>query len=266
MRFRRRRRRPLAWFPGIGTNVTVGETVITKNAQELIFTVDGDGDITFAETALTFDFGQERMLQFAQQNVPTLTLDDIMGSGWQARRIVGSMFCCLSPTGFNAADVVANQPLAVLVTIGMMVRKVSQDGVPNDGTTNTQEQRDITDPWIWRRSWLLGRGARAVRNPSTAQLVFAPSGTGAATSDIDSGYSQFPPTNADYGSLREGTHVDAKCNRIIGPEDRLFMHVAATRVPLNPAQTTNGATINVLWDLRLLGNLRRFTNRRNASR
>lgn len=267
MRRFRRRRRALAWFPTIGSNVTVGEVQITKAAQSAFFSVSGDGDINFFETAVTFDFGQERLEQFADANIPTQTLNDLMGSGWQLRRIVGSVFCHRVPTGVNAGDITANQVPALLVTAGWMVRKVGQDGGVVDTATNTQERRDITDPWIWRRSWILGQGSRPVINRSTAQLTEGPSGLGVGTDDLLASYAHYPTTNAGYGSLREGTAVDQKCNRIIGPEDRLFFHMAAQLAPPSqPPAIINGTSVAFTWDVRYLGNLRRFTNRRNASR
>lgn len=66
-------------------------------------------------------------------------------------------------------------------------------------------------------------------------------------------------------SVREGTFVDQKTARIVGPDERLFMNVQVTT--LNGSGGVDLTGIQLYWNLRFVASLKtNLGNRRNASR
>lgn len=272
-RFRRRRKARPIWFPPLGAQFTIGDT--TTNTGFVTFSLDvpADGSIAQAEVALTFDFGEERLLNFASQVTPTITLADLAESSWRLRRAVGKIHATFFPGTLidNVFEGTNNAVPACYFAAGLMVRKVdSQGNIFNN--VNLLERDDYIDPWIWRRTWVLGQGVEtglqsfSAGNPWGTVDTF-PTVLGARAFREQVAFSTFPQTNAHYGSVLDGPHIDAKTNRVIGPEDRLFLHFTTKALPIQPqAQYVTDSSVLGVYDLRLLGNLLRSSNRRNASR
>lgn len=164
--------------------------------------------------------------------------------GYSLQRAVGSIFCSVEQQLFIQGE---NVPYNFMCTAGLMVRRVNDAGDPN-----TFSPPDIfesmSDPWIWRRSW-------ALTNQPQAQS--------------SGGYFPYPSNNAAYGSIREGSHIDAKTRRTIKQEERLFLTLMTTCVgPLtDPPALQEGYGINWMWNIRFFGRVFQTSgNRRNASR
>jgi len=188
---------------------------------------------------------------------PISTLSDIENSGYRLRRIVGKIFVFIGQTRITTASIIG-------VTAGFIIRRTDPNGASLAGAVVADNVNPATidnqmDPWIWRRSWLLGNG------PSFSSDGGSP--TNESTALIDQ---RTPSTNfgRDQGSALDGPHVDQKTARIIGPEERLFLDVSATVVLPNasPPNTGNPSVV-IVTEFRVLGSMRTSSgNRRNASR
>lgn len=254
MRMRRgfRRRRPaVSWFPTLQQEPTLPEgcnnTVFTEWPNWLI------GDLTVAQATdcpgentqvidLTWDFPIEEELTLDQ--VPSLA--DFQGSAWRLRRMVGNLVVTTYDIS-NSPSGVTPQP--VMVGAGLIVLKVNDNGNPlqDDRNYSPLMWKNIRDPWAWRRTWVLQPEVQYGLPPGTLPRPY-------------------PVCNAEYGTAVGGPYFDAKTNRRIGQEERLFLCIDAYR--RNFSSIIQGVAASVQWtlDYRLLGNLLKETNRRNASR
>lgn len=274
MAFKRRRRkaRPL-WFPPLGTAFAISEDTTVFGPNTFQLDVLASGAITFSEIPLTFDFGQEAALADEQANPGTVKLANLMSSAWRLRRIVGNLYATFSVNLSNANDPNQDSPPAAWFAAGFMVRNVDEFGVPVGINVDLLNQDDYTDPWIWRRVWLLGQGATDTRYrdsgniarfnnlPATDQANANP-----ASAAANYPFTHFPNNNIAYGTAVGGPYIDSHTNRVIGPEQRLFLHLATKAIPIQPQPYAFSNRISGSWDLRYLGNLQRATNRRNAAR
>lgn len=240
MAFRRRRRfKPrVQWMLPLGTDPASGDEFPQWPAAQYDcgLTIVGRDPTTVVQ-ALTWDYPPEESI-LANQIV---SLADLESSAWRLRRIVGKIFVGCSTPGLAPA---------FAVTVGFIVLKVNEDdGTPLRAADTTAYAPDTVsanrDPWIWRRAWVLGHG------PVTGGVYNA-------------GINSLPNDNTKYGSVADGPHIDAKTNRRIGPEERLFM-VLTARNWCNPSEQGNN---EMFWylDYRLLGSTMKASNRGNASR
>lgn len=265
-RFRRRRAKPL-WFPPFGVVLNdprnpgatfeVGPTTFS-------ISVAPDGVINTVDIGLTFDFGQESILKSSAGGT-VVTLSDIQGSAWRLRRMVGNVFAALTFPGEGLKDLQIGAFPAVWFAAGCMVRTVDSTGATN-GAVDAVSRDDYDDPWIWRKTWILGQSSHVLRNAGGVVEGFGP-GTG-AMNDNDSVFAAFPRTNTEYGYVAGGPYIDQKTNRVIGPEERLILTLSTKGLPLQFTANPETSQINVngVFDFRYVGNLQRSSNRRNASR
>lgn len=275
MAFRRRKfKRRQQWFPPLGASFSIGDNVFDVGFDTIRVDVLASGAQNAVELPVTFDFGQEEIQDFATPNVPAITLADLQGSGWQCRRVVGRIHAAYSPLTNNDQVVTGadTSPPGCIFAAGLMVRRVSGQASNTGGNVALFSQDDYTDPWIWRRTWVLGQNAQytvsgLALNASAVGAGFSQRYIGARGFTEQEVFALFPPTTAHYGSVSDGPVLDQKTNRIIGGDERLFLHFATKALPIQPQTnfTTDGHVIGV-FDLRMLGGLRKFTNRRNASR
>lgn len=209
-RFKRRRRRG-TWFPNIGTANAEGQPIEDDSAgvwAELI--PEGNGATTTFITELTFDHFVDEGA--AADGIASRSLADFQGSEYMLQRIVGKCFVRIDQT------TAATSASAALITCGFFVAREDEhagtaDAFPIGGLTNGDRTAQygidnaghITEPWIWRRQWLLGNNAK--NNVGT--------GSGPATV-------HFPQSNMLYGSVADGPHIDAKTKRHVHREDRLW--------------------------------------------
>lgn len=257
--FRRgRRRKPrVQWLPVPGTLLDQTGNAPTVSATEnpgvIEFIVDTQADVPQTVGApMVVDNPTTETVAGAPLSVyQTLALNQTEQFGYRLRRIVGDI--AVSAATLNTQ---ANTPVAgVLCTAGISVARCDDTtGLLIGGVRDQNIIQNNADPFIWRRTWLLGTG-----NQADAQRTLA-------------AISRFPRTNADYGS-KWSAGVDQKTARRIGPEERLFFFLTVEQLPINNT-ATNGVNItddNVrvycLFDYRVLASV--FTsagNRRNASR
>lgn len=234
----RRTKRPrVVWLPP--TNLTsVGQRAQIGFQTFFVDAVGATGASAVGEIPLVIDDAPDIA------TLAPLSLSDVENSGYRLRRVVGKIWCGVD----QDADV--NSGRIGIVTAGLIIRKV-------DPTTQISNAFNVgenavspafieswSDPWIWRRSWLLYNNA----NPSAAD------GEG-------------PVTNIEYGSVMDGPHVDAKTARIVGPEERLFLDVSVVVLVDGAEPVDRPISVRCTTDLRALASMRVTSgNRRNASR
>lgn len=267
----RRRKARLSWFRPLGS----GHDALEVNGQQFDIPVEGNGAATVVEIPLTFDYTQEEQVAGAG----TLSLSDLQNESWRVRRIVGKFFASFSPDGGDDQD--ETSPLCALVGAAFIVKLAGDNGV-GAKENSPLAANDNTDPWIWRRAWILGQAFSQTLVPNgndgpSPDPDYAPTGpVGTGSTGRGEPFTQpdpatlaavsFPQTTAHYGSVADGPHIDAKTNRIIGPEQRLFFVAAAQAFPIGSSDYHNPGVVRCYLDYRLLGSLMRATNRRNASR
>lgn len=275
---RRRRKKRLSWFPVLGELFTDGDNQEATSYSTFRLQVNGaNSQPSGLILPLTFDQGQESLLENQASGLagaPFMTLADLMSSSWRVRRVVGKLHATFHIRASQTQDPGGSTPpFGVLFGAGLMVREVDESGGTDLLKVSVMDRDDSTDPWIWRRTWILGQGVRFIRNANAGvqgatELPANSVAQTAAASDEAVAWAHFPNTNCDYGGAGlDGPHVDAKTNRLIGPEQRLFLHLEARRLPIQaPPIFDDNSDIIGVFDFRLLGGLERATNRRNASR
>jgi hypothetical protein len=165
-----------------------------------------------------------------------------LGNEWFLERIVGKLFLSLR-LGQSTLDT-----RHALVGAGFFVARASDEDFGGGidlpiGAEDFQRRNSnyspihedvIREPWLWRRTWILGGQFNA-----------------------QEGYNQFPSTNAFYGSVMDGPHIDAKSVRRIGNDERLFFAISTANFKSNSAGLDTNNTVDGYLDLRVLGSLRR---------
>jgi len=260
---RRRRFKPL-WFPPLGARDSVVDEQHFTGGTTFQLAVRANAEPEFRFLPVTFDQGQENILQqSAAGNV--VTLADLMASSWRLRRMVGNVFASYQLTGVGGDDIAPGQAHGCVFAMGAIVLAQDASGGPGNATDfpSPLNRDDYTDPWIWRRLWVLGTGQTPLRSAGTAVTGFSP--IPGIVPDENRVFANFPNNNALYGSMREGTYIDQKTNRVIGPEERLFLIFATHRLPLTEVSAVD-SFVTGYFDFRYLGGLQRSSNRRNASR
>lgn len=239
----RRRSKPrVVWLPIVNTNsIDAANRSTIQNFGLLIPTVT-PGVTASTEEPVIMDGIQSGPLQ------ATSSLADVENSGYRLRRIVGDIWVeC-----FDSEEQTTNA--AVVVTAGLIIRRVSSE----TGTSlaelggaafiSCDDIENGMDPWIWRRSWLLGWN-----------------GVTTGATQLDTRHFNRPPESNVRGSLYNGSHVDQKTARIVGPEERLMLDLTATVHRQGPADSEE--LVVCTTNLRVLASMRTSSgNRRNASR
>lgn len=250
----RRRTKPrVAWLPPTTSNSVGGvgdfETTVFRSFILSIAPNTVLGAAVAGEVSVVADGGENN-------TDASLSLADIVNQGYRLRRIVGKVYAIQLQEGNAASNVVVLTGL----TVGFIIRTCD----PTTGVSlaafsgqirqfGPAQLENTTDPWIWRRSWIIGNPSAHV--PGTTPL-------GASTS------ANFGPEGPCGGNL-DGPHIDQKTARIVGPEQRLMMNAEATvlQMALDSSLPTQGTSeILLVFELRILGSMRTTTgNRRNAS-
>lgn len=256
--FRRKRRKPrVVWFHSPGTPITLaaGATALTTSEQphwgEIQAALPVTGEWLVVEAPLVLDNPVSETEAGASLTVvQSLGLNQEIDFGYRLRRICGSIHCSHSPVDTQSGG---GGPL--YVSAGIMVRRVDPEtglSLQAQAGLNPSSRETSDDPWVWRRNWILG-------NPTEP--------LGSSIRALD----EFPHTNAEYGSVREGTFVDQKTARVIGTDERLFINISVLEYPLSGASRATLPFGNnqfvAFWNLRVLGTVRTNQgNRRNANR
>jgi len=179
------------WFPTAqaGTSLFVGaNSLTTSNMQFTPIIAEGLDEPANVDN-----------LQTSTPGIFPGLLGLTVTNSYLIKRIIGSLFVGAT------RDTTALGVTGVLAFAGIFVERVSKDGqILNapawDGLNDDSAQKS----WMWRRTWQLGSWNRAPGQ-----------------------WFDFPSSNASYGSMREGTHVDVKSKRRVGYEERLWLGVGA---------------------------------------
>lgn len=245
---RKKRRNRGTWFPNVGSVTGQPGAVFCGNIM--------GGIVVPANTSGTFGGPQRVVVAQVVQDAPldpeeagnaSGQLSRIVGQEYILQRIVGSIFVGLNDLG----QVEEPSPRAALVTAGFFVARAEdadavggQDQPIGFSDASTAQQAEnyspqavdtIREPWIWRRSWVLSIGSQA-----------------------GNGFTNFPGANSVYGSVREGTHIDAKSKRRIGNDDRLWLAIGVMSLSVN--DQVDGS-VDVLTDHRVFGTVVRAHNK-----
>jgi len=270
---RRRRKTRYTWFPTVGTE-TIGEGTTLEVINGRTFTVGvlGTGAIQTIISPLTFDTPVDPGdVDATARGGLVLTV----GDEYVVERIVGKCFVAMQSHRLAGDD--PTEPQGCLVGAGFFVGRANdtQSGGGNQtpiGSATEPERRDnysplsedtVREPWMWRRTWILGNRAFRELNEASQQVSFNSLNIGSATA-------LFPPTNTAYGSVLDGPHIDVKSVRRIRQDERLWFVVSAVMLPpsfdaIANANGTKGAngSISGYLDYRILGALRKAKNRSN---
>lgn len=255
---RKRRRTRYTWLPVLPQVNNLSGTDFYVQTREFNTNITAGGDPGLVIFPVTTDFSREDVNVGGSQ-----VMGEILQSDYFLRRIVGKLHLSYSQ---DIAAYASNQPPiwpAVLVTAGFFVARAASDAtvgfVPIGITTgvtiedfnnyNPLASATVREPWIWRRTWTLGNNYDA----------FAFAGT------LNSGEAFFPANNANYGSVLDGPHIDAKTARRVKNDERLWFAVGIVPVlnSLPPGKdvpaNANSAVYGTL-DVRLLGAQRKAKN------
>jgi len=239
-----RRRRPNngTWLPTSTTDLGDGYNGSNVETQGLYGSLGvlGEGAVSTYLLPLTADTPIEGDA-FAINN----SLADIVGSEYFLKRIVGKFYCAYTEAAEGGFDFCK-------VALGFMVCRADSAlpdipiGAPSatfwsnaDPTAQAAfnsysplAAETVREPWIWRRSWVLAS--------SSASL---------------------PRSTANFGSVLDGGHIDAKTKRRVVNDERLFMALSVCRWPYTNAGLGDAGSIDFDIDLRLFASLRKARNR-----
>lgn len=255
----RRRRSRGTWFPNIGSQIGA----LTENFMGRSFSIGAatNGSITTGILPLTFD------TPFEGDRVSTGvdSLADIIGSEYVLMRIVGKLFASYSNPQLDGVGAPGGSP--IYFTAGFFVARPNDEAVGGGedtpiGSATEAERRDnysplevdtVREPWIWRRSWILGvaGGRTSVSSAVSPQAAFS-----------NPNLAAYPQSTALYGSVHDGPHFDSKVKRRVGQDDRLWFAVSTANFPFG-ATTVVGTTQGIITgalDYRIFGSLRKARN------
>lgn len=234
------------WFPTLGTEwqadggglswFDAGFTLNTLSLNE--DKANGSNGVVIP---VTKDFTQLPTSNFGQITGAGLR-DEVEGQSWLLKRLVGNIFCQYVNGDGNSDP--AQFWRQALVTAGFFVSR-NIDSIQGEPDLDYDEYDpmfldNITNPWIWRRSWILS-------NPE-----------GNVVRD------DFPIANSNYVGDASGPHIDSKVKRRILREQRLFFALTAVGwdgerrevQSLGPSQ----GEIHAYLDLRIFGKMMRGKN------
>lgn len=252
--FRKRRKFKGVWLPPDPHNTIAGQQtqglIATPSANaiknQLLNLPNAEGFGSSESYPLVGDLEEDRIVGESVADTVALsrfqfnTLNDL-SFGYSLHRVVGKLFVNVEQN--NVADLAAS---VWCITAGIIVRKVDEDGLPQDSDPFTDSYESERDPWLWRRNWVL-------------QNSGATPGAGIYTGQI------YPAGNWQYGSIQDGPHVDQKTRRTVKSEERLFLDVSAIALDGSEEQTSTACAL--IWDFRFFGRVFQSAgNRHNASR
>lgn len=258
-----RRRTRGTWFPNTGTFIEADDSV---GGREILVTPGAGGTISTVITDLTFDRPLEGEDIQGQD-----TLSQIIGSEYVLQRIVGKVFAHrrIVPTFASAIglDLAVDNGPAILLGCGFFVARAndSSSGGGADtpiGSATTTERNDnysplevdtVREPWIWRRTWILGSLGAQWSDPTIAggnRSTFLLS-----NSSLPPG--AYPPSTAGYGSVADGPHIDSRVKRRVNQDNRLWFAVSACNFPTGTSSANQAHDVTVYLDYRIFGSLRK---------
>jgi len=245
----RRRKTKYIWLPGLGPDPTAEGDLTESNGFGWSCTSDSN-NANLPSTIALFPLLEDTPQEAVTTANPDPNIVDFIGTDYVIKRIVGKCFVARQTQAVN-------DPQAVAVTAGFFVARAEETnpllpvGASNNafalGNYDPNYVDNIREPWIWRRTWILS-------NPSSTNA------TSNAIAKV------FPSSNASYGSIQDGPHIDAKTGRRIRNDERLWFAATARGLTFNNLEYTSGApdtqgVVQGYLDIRVLGALRRARNR-----
>jgi len=253
-----KRRTKYTWFPTIGTNVG-GPGAPDDNVSGREFIIFATPQTTnVIISPLTVDVPLEG------DDIDTTAPGQLAGAVGQEyfiRRVVGKVFAATRIARNTGND--PSTPPAALLGVGLFVARANDSSQGHDtpiGSASASERQEnynplgeetIREPWIWRRTWVLG-------NTATREFAIANVWGNVPTSDFAE--NNFPSSTAGYGSVMDGPHMDAKTARRVGNDERLWIAIAATPLP-TVVPFGEDLSISGYFDFRILAQLRRARQR-----
>lgn len=236
----RRRKRRYLWLPAQGIAGAAAENPTLNGLYGGDFfdiNIPNDGTVVTVTRDITFDQPPEETNTGAiNVNTPMAVF---LRSAYMLRRVVGHLFASI----FNI-DPGADDINACIATYGMLVARADEAdptrpvlaATNGERTVNYSPQHvdNLVEPYIFQRTWVLGNAQRRTAAPGVNGV-------------------QFPSTNAQYGSAREGTHLDAKTMRRVDGDNRLWHVVSVRTYPVGTVSTTSTTRFSLTTQLRLLG-------------
>lgn len=246
---RRTRRRKVVWLPMeiSGRLGIVGNAVGTDTALGEILVTTVPGSVRGTQKTVVVPVVKDNPQGDAAQNA---SLSDLEGSAYHLRRIVGKIFVeYLDPDQVDGLNT-----NFFYVTVGFIILRVepTPQFLPlsaNQADYAVSAMDAARDPWIWRRTWVVG-------------------GQIAGIATASSPFTQMPQNNilTYAGGVLDGPHIDAKTARIVSDEERLCLVATTTAGDGDPTGTIPQSVL-ITTDLRVLASMKpQSGNRRNASR
>jgi len=242
----RRRKTKFNWFPVLGTIIET-ESAAHPNAFIVQCRPNPDSGVSPGSSPQGTDVNLTAVALVPDYTIETgasdlsISLNDyVQGQDWALARIVGQCHVCTASSGAEGAI-----PPNLLVTAGFCVAR-SQDQTQNLIDTadfrefDPQNVDNIRQPWIWRRTWMLGTSGNNLS-------------TGA-----------FPSYNT-FASNMSGSFIDAKSRRRIRKEERLWFCMSAIGIDNSRLTWTlpqdQQPLVTAVLDIRILGAMRRSRNK-----
>lgn len=234
---RRFRRNRGTWLPIDPTVLSQDDNAPGLTVFQTVETTPDDiGRITNATIVpVAFDKTRQTPNNNQTAGLDDLTMRDLTeGQDYFLDRAVGKIWATLeasSPTNFVSQ---------CLFCAALAVIQVQDDGITpalDNASLHPLLAQNVMAPYIWRRTWVL----------------YDLGGSNEA-------FGVKPSTIAQYGSVMDGGHIDAKTKRRIAQNQRLVMITAMCTLEVVGAP---GTLSEISWgfDLRLHGALRRNKNR-----
>lgn len=249
---RKRRRARYTWLPpylqATGTELIAGERSTITNTTLI---VNEETEQALAVQPLVADYK-------GPQDVGEDYLTAVINNDYVFRRVVGKIHVAFDQVTNELAGTPLTwpYPTACIAAAGIFVARTTEDApyaAPVGwGTADVAElysplySSTTREPWVWRRTWLLGNRL------SNYQLS---AGVGLTPAE-----SNHPASNGEYGSVMDGPHIDSKVGRRVGSDERAFLIFAAKALTPTISDIISPAgllSVRFTHDLRILGALRR---------
>lgn len=245
-RFRKRRRRMVAWLPNLQ---------YTDGSSELNFLLGNIG-VDRRSRLLSAQYPLIRDSHIVNSSADT-SLGDYTQDGYILQRIVGKLRMAMRLNANQEGQ--SNYPAIAFVKAGFEILNVhggaagSQLPLAQDPIEyNSMRSLNERDPWIWQRSYMFTNNA--IANIDTY-------------SDLtQSFWNAGSPGNLLYNATFDGPHIDVKVKRRVGPDQRLFFMLDTWQPDALDEQVGLDGNVDFWLDYRVLGTPTKTSNRRDAAR
>lgn len=223
----RRRRTNVSWLPGYGSEIG------TFSSSVRIFgtVVPNDGAHSGTIIPVTWD----EPLDPSTVTLSDASLADFVGSAYTIKRIVGKISCFVGLQTVGTDDAIP----AMVAGAGWFVARADRSS-PNVPAGTFEEydvlsDENLMEPWMWRRTWLLGAPDNLVTGLSAGGNNF---------------------TNR---SALDGPSFDVRVKRRVDDDHRLYFTVS-NHALVDYSALNQPNQITWVLDYRLLGTVRRNRN------